>query len=280
MKKLIRGLFIAFAIVTLLGIGVSCSRKNSASNSSSRYTFGGSSTVAPIINALIPTFEKEKNVKVSYETLGSSVGLKQLQSGTLSLAASSRELKQSELDSGLKPVVIALDGLSIAINKDIDISNITLSDLARVFAGEISNWNELDGKDERIELIVRDETSGTYGSFKELVMDKEGKELTDNAIVARENGEVAIKIASTPGAIGYIGMAFNHIVEEEGGKVLTVDGVMPTEQTIKLNEYPLSRPLYVVTQGEADGIKKDFITYALSPEGQKVVSENGFININ
>ena len=270
-------------IVLLSGIvlfsAISCSKKSS-SQKSEHYTFGGSSTVAPIMNDAIPEFEKNSNVKISYETLGSSVGLKQLVGGTISLAGSSRELKDSEISLGLKPVVIALDGLSVAVNKDVNVSNISLKDLASVFAGEITNWKELGGKDEKIELIVRDETSGTYGSFKEIVLDKQGKEPTDNAIVSRENGEVAIKIASTPGSIGYIGMAFNHIVENEGGKILSINGIMPTKEAVKINKYPISRPLYVVTKGEASGVEKNFINYLLSQDGQKVVEKNGFISIN
>lgn len=279
MKNVVKKVLIVMLSVFVVFTVASCSKKES-SGKSEHYTFGGSSTVAPIMNDAIPGFEKKANVKISYETLGSSVGLKQLTSGTLSLAGSSRELKQSELDSGLKPVVIALDGLSVAVNKDVDVSNISIKDLASVFAGEITNWKELGGKDEKIELIVRDETSGTYGSFKEIVLDSQGKEPTDNAIVSRENGEVAIKIASTPGSIGYIGMAFNHIVEDEGGKVLSVEGVAPTKETVKANEYPISRPLYVVTKGDASGVEKSFIDYLLSSDGQKVVEQNGFISIN
>ena len=267
-------------LVFLLILPLSCS-KTEDSLKATTYTFGGSSTVAPIMNDAIPKFEEKEGVKVSYETLGSSVGLKQLISGTLTLAGSSRELKQSEIESGLKPIVIALDGLSVAVNKDVGIENITLDDLASVFAGEITNWKELGGKDEKIELIVRDETSGTYGSFKEIVLDKAKKEVSENAIVARENGEVAIKISSTPGAIGYIGMAFNHIVEESGGKVLSINSVKPTAETVTDGTYPISRPLYLVTKGDLqDGVEKDYIDFILSNVGQEVVESNGFIRIN
>ncbi|MCH3917746.1 MAG: phosphate ABC transporter substrate-binding protein [Spirochaetia bacterium] len=251
--------------------------------STSTYTFGGSSTVAPIANSAIPVFESlNPGKKISYETLGSSVGIKQLLAGTLSLAGSSRELKQSELDAGCVPTTIALDGLSVAVNSSVAVSNLTMAQLAGIFSGEITNWKEVGGKDAKIQLIVRDETSGTYGSFKEIVIEAAGKEPTTDAIVAKENGEVATKIASTPNSIGYIGMAFGSIVTDAGGKILTVNGIAPNTQNVIDKKYPISRALYVVTMGKpVDGtVEKDFIDFLLSSKGQKIVAESDFIPLN
>ncbi|MFA6840188.1 MAG: phosphate ABC transporter substrate-binding protein [Sphaerochaetaceae bacterium] len=258
------------------------SGESGASGSTKNYTFGGSSTVAPIVNSAIPVFEDANpGVKISYETLGSSVGIKQLQEGTLSLAGSSRELKPAEVDAGLVPTTIALDGLSVAVNSSVSISNLTMDQLAAIFAGEITNWKEVGGKDAKIELIVRDETSGTYGTFKEIVLDSRKKSPSVNAIVARENGELAAKIASTPNSIGYIGMAFNHIITEAGGKVLTVDGVAPSSDAVKSGEYPISRALYVVSKGPLQGgVEKDFVDFLLSAKGQAIVLDSEFIPLD
>jgi len=246
-----------------------------------KYTFGGSSTVAPIIESAIPAFMAEhKGVVLTYETLGSSVGIKQLQEGTLSLAGSSRELKDSEIQAGLMPVTIALDGLSVAVNKDVGISNLSMAELASIFSGELTNWKEVGGLDEAVRLVVRDETSGTYGSFKEIVLDKAKKSPSKNAIVAKENGEVATKIASTPGAIGYIGMAFGKIITQAGGRVLTIDGVSPEASQVKSGKYPISRNLYMVSKGKAEGVEQTFIGFLLSPKGQAIVEESGFIALH
>ncbi len=244
------------------------------------YTFGGSSTVAPIITSAIPGFEAEnKGSSVTYETLGSSVGIKALQEGTVSLAGSSRELKKAELEAGLIPTTIALDGLSVAVNRSVPIANLSMDELSAIFAGEITNWKEVGGQDAEIVLIVRDETSGTYGSFKEIVLDSRKKSVSSNAIVARENGELATKIASTPNSIGYVGMAFNHIISEAGGKILSIDGVTPAVATVKDKTYPISRSLYVVSKGELSGFEKTFVDYILSRKGQAIVEETGFIGI-
>ncbi|MCH3906910.1 MAG: phosphate ABC transporter substrate-binding protein [Sphaerochaeta sp.] len=271
--------FVALLIVALIAGGLFA--QGSKETTKTSYTFGGSSTVAPIANTAIPAFEAENpSVAITYETLGSSVGIKQLQEGTLSLAGSSRELKQSELDAGLIPTTIALDGLSVAVNKDVGISNLTMAQLASIFAGDVTNWKEVGGANETIQLVVRDETSGTYGSFKEIVLDKAKKELSKNAIVAKENGEVATKIASTPGAIGYIGMAFGKIVTEAGGRVLTIEGVEPNAENVKDGKYPISRSLYMVSKGQLEGVGKQFVDFLLGTKGQAIVLDSGFIPLN
>ena len=245
------------------------------------YTFGGSTTVAPIANAAIAAFTSSRSgLKISYEGLGSSTGLKQLQEGTITLAGSSRELKESELQAGLKPIVIALDGLSVAVHSSVAIANLSSEQLAGIFSGEISNWKEVGGKDADIEVIVRDETSGTYASFKEIVLDPYKRNYKTEAIVARENGELAAKIASTPNAIGYIGMAFNHIVSEAGGHVLSIDGIEPTSQNVIGGSYPISRSLYIVSKQElTPSVELDFVNFLLSAKGQSMVSENEFIPV-
>jgi len=245
------------------------------------YTFGGSSTVAPIANSAIPLFEeKNPNFKISYETLGSSTGISQLLEGTLSLAGSSRVLKDSEIQKGCVPTTIALDGITVGVNETVSISNLSMQQLKSIFTGEITNWNEVGGSNQKIEVILRDEASGTRASFEEIVH----KKITpkQNAIVAHENGDVASKIAATPGSIGYIGMAFGSIITEAGGSLLTIDNVEANVKNVLNNTYPISRALYVVTMGQPKegSTEKAFINFILSEEGQEIVAENQFIRIN
>lgn len=276
MKKVMLAVMI---LAILSPLGAAGSRETTAQRTVEMYTFGGSSTVAPIVNGALTSFLSDhKDVRITYETLGSSTGIKQLQEGTLSLAGSSRELRDSELQAGLKPIVIALDGLSVAVNRNVPIANLSMAELTGIFAGEIVNWKSVGGPDARIEVIVRDETSGTYASFKEIVLDPSKKEYKRDAIVARENGELATKIAATPNAIGYIGMAFNHIVEEAGGHILTIDQIVPTSANVVNKSYPISRSLYMVSNGELQSsIELDFVNYLLSARGQAIVADNDFI---
>jgi len=284
MKKVLCTLaFMALAATTVFAGGNS---ETKVTQETTKYTFGGSSTVAPIANAAIVGFEEANpGVDVTYETTGSSVGIKNIINGTFSLAGSSRELKESEVDQGVIKTPIALDGITVAVNKNVSIANLSMEQLANIFSGNITNWKEVGGEDMPIELIVRDETSGTYGSFTEIVIqDTLGKTASQakKAIVAKENGEVATKIASTPGAIGYIGMGFASIVTNKGGKEVSIDGVLPTIDNVIDKAYPISRSLYIVTVGspKEGSIESKFISYLLSDKGQDIVAEKQFIPLN
>lgn len=284
MKKVL----LALALMSLATTAVFANgnSEKQATQEITKYTFGGSSTVAPIANAAIVGFEEANpGVDVTYETTGSSVGIKNIINGTFSLAGSSRELKESEVEDGVIKTQIALDGLTVAVNKNVSISNLSMEQLANIFSGNITNWKEVGGEDMPIELIVRDETSGTYGSFTEIVIqDTLGKTASQakKAIVAKENGEVATKIASTPGAIGYIGMGFASIVTNKGGKEVSIDGVLPTIDNVIDKAYPISRSLYIVTVGtpEEGSIEQAFLSYLLSDAGQDIVAEKQFIPLS
>lgn len=246
------------------------------------YTFGGSTTVQPIANGIIEALmAANPELKISYEGLGSSTGLKQLTSGTISLAGSSRDLKSSELEQNLVPVVIAKDGIAVVVNKSVNIANLSKEQLAAIYAGEITNWKEIGGNDLGINVINRDESSGTYGSFKEIVLDPVSKAYTKNAIVAKENGEVAAKVAATPGAIGYVGLGFVGEVTQAGGKALSVDGIKASTETVLDGTYPVSRSLYVASKGAMveGSIEAAFVSYALSPRGTVIVKDAGFVPV-
>jgi len=280
MKKTLAVIAALVAGALVFAGGSKDSAAASKSTLSGTYTFGGSTTVQPIANAAIEQFVKANpNVKISYEGLGSSTGLKQLLAKTVTLAGSSRDLKQAELDGGAVPVVIARDSIAVVVNKDIPVANLTKEQLAGIYSGTITNWSEVGGPSETITVVNRDETSGTYGSFKELVLDPAKLEYTKNAIVSKENGEVAAKVATTPGAIGYVGLGFVEEITKAGGKTLSINGVLPSVATTLDGTYPVNRNLYVATLGAAaeGSVEKAFIDYILSPRGAVIVKEAGFV---
>jgi phosphate transport system substrate-binding protein len=247
---------------------------------SGAYTWGGSTTVAPIAYAAIEQFQKDNpGVKISYEGTGSGAGLVSLLAGQYSMAGSSAEISDEQKSKGAAPTAIALDGISVVVNKSVKISNISLANLAAVFAGKVTNWKDLGGQDMKIVVVNRDESSGTYGSFKDLVLKPAKLNYTKDAIVAKENGEVAAKVASTPGAVGYCGIAFAPEVVKAGGRSIMINGVKDTMANVIAKKWPLSRSLYLVTKGEpAEGsVEKAFIGFVLSDKGQAIVKSTDFI---
>ena len=249
---------------------------------SGTYTFGGSTTVAPIAYATIEQFQKDKpGVKISYEATGSGAGLTALLAGQITLAGSSAEFAPEQLKDA-RAVSIALDGLSVVVNKNVKLANVTRANLAKIYHGDITNWKDVGGPDLKIVVVNRDESSGTYAAFWELVCQKDfGKAVayTKDVIVTKENGEVAAKVSSTPGSIGYVGMAFGEQVIKAGGRELMVDGVAPTVANVLAKKYPISRSLFLLTKGEAAAasVQKAFIDFVLSPKGQAIVKSVDYI---
>ncbi len=204
---------------------------------SGEYNLGGSTTVAPIMTYAIEEFsEIEPDVRVSYESVGSSTGIKGVLSDIYLIGGSSREIKPSELESGIIPVPIALDCLVIIVNSDVSIENITKDQLARIFTGRITNWKEVGGEDKEINVVTREESSGTFGTFKDMIIKpaygKKEKNKSDSIVVS-SNGDMITKVASTPSFVGYTGLGYVDQLENSGGKVIMLNGVVPSNKTVK-----------------------------------------------
>ena len=250
------------------------------------YNLGGSTTVAPIMTYAIEEFsEVEPGVRVSYESVGSSTGIKGVLSDIYLIGGSSREVKSSELESGIIPVPIALDCLVMVVNSDVTIENLTKEQLARIFTGRVTNWKEVGGEDREINVVTRKESSGTFGTFMDMIIHPaygKKEKVKSDSIVVSSNGDLITKVSSTPSSIGYTGLGYTAQLENAGGKVIMLGGVVPSEKTVKDGTYGLSRKLYVVHKGEtAEGsFKKVFIDFLLGETGQSLVEEAGFIPLN
>ncbi len=250
------------------------------------YNLGGSTTVAPIMTYAIEEFsEVEPDVRVSYESVGSSTGIKGVINDIYLIGGASREVKPAELESGIMPVPIALDCLVMIVNSDVSIENITKNQLAQIFTGRITNWKEVGGEDREINVVTREESSGTFGTFKDMIIKpaygKKEKIKTDSIVVS-SNGDMVTKVSTTPSAIGYTGLGYVKQVENSGGKVIMLNSVVPSEKSVKDTSYGLSRKLYVVHKGEIEegSFKEVFIDFLLGETGQSLVEEAGFIPLN
>ncbi len=232
-------------------------------------TTGGSTTVQPLSDTLSDAFmEIFPEVKVTVTGGGSSVGVTSASNGTLDIGAASRELKESEESLGLVVSVLAYDGIAIVANAEQTVSQLTKEQIKQIFAGEITNWNEVGGADDDIVVVSREEGSGTRAAFEEMVM---GETLiVDTAILQQSNGALKTTVAGNKKAIGYLSMGYL----DSSVKALDVDGVAGTEENAKNGSYPIVRPLIYVTLGEPEGIVKKYIDFCQGIAGQAIVAED------
>jgi phosphate transport system substrate-binding protein len=236
-------------------------------------TEAGSTTVQPVAESLAAAFmAKYPDITVIIQGGGSSTGVKSAAEGTVDIGAASRELKAEEIGTVVEHV-LARDGIAIVAHPSQIVSNLTKEQVLQIFSGEITNWSEVGGADETINVVAREEGSGTRAAFEEMVM---GDALiTAMAILQPSNGAVRTTVAGDPNAIGFL--SFGYL--DSTTKALSIDGVAATVENAINGSYPIVRPLLFLTKGIPEGIVKEFINFCLGPEGQAIVAED-YIPVN
>ncbi|WP_445178907.1 substrate-binding domain-containing protein [Pseudomonas sp. McL0111] len=228
-----------------------------------------------------------KRVMVEVAAHGSSTGFTALKNTSADLAASSRPIKDSELASlqflgDLKSPaaeqVIAIDGLAIILHPDNPLQQLNTEQLARIFSGEVKTWEELGGRGGAIHLYARDDQSGTYDTFKELVLSGRGKSLSSTAKRFESSEQLSDAVSSDPQAIGFIGLPY----VRQAKAVAIADGqsqaMLPLNSLIATEDYPLSRRLFFYLPPASENPwAKALVEFAQSPKGQAIVAANGFI---
>jgi phosphate transport system substrate-binding protein len=223
---------------------------------------------------------------------GSGTGFSSLISGTCDVAMASRSIKDKEImlakAKGINPneIKVALDGLAVVVNPGNPISKLTLSQLADIFTGRVINWKEIGGKDEKIVILSREVNSGTHVYFKEHVLRKNDpnskEEFAPTALMLSSSQAIADEVAGNPAAIGYYGMGY--ISKKQKPLSLAKDEKSeyetPTIENVINGKYPISRPLFLYTNGIPGGLVKKFVDFTLSKEGQDIVLATDFVPIN
>lgn len=239
-------------------------------------TIKGSTTVLPIAQACAEAYMDENpDVNISVQGGGSGVGIASIIDGTTDIGDASRPIKDKELDkaasNGVKPKahVVAMDGIAVVVHPSNPISALEKSRIKDIYTGKVSKWS--DGS--AIVVISRDSASGTFEAFNKLALDK--AKVRPDALLQASNRAVATTVGKTPGAIGYIGLGY--LTNEV--KAITVDGIMVSKETVLSDEYPLSRPLFMYTNGTPSGAIKDFIDFVKSEEGQAIAEKNGYVGL-
>lgn len=235
----------------------------------------GSTSMENVIGSLKETFEAEnKGINVTYNPTGSGTGITAVAEGRCDIGLSSRDLKDEEKAKGLTGTVLAYDGIAIIINPANPISDLTLEDIAKIYTGEIKNWNEVGGNDAEIVLIGREAGSGTRDGFESITKTAEKckyrQELTST-------GDVITTVAGNPAAIGYASLAS----VKDSVKALKVDGVAPSEATIKDGSYKVQRNFVLVTRTDSnlsDAAQK-FFDYIISSDASEVIKNAGAVPV-
>lgn len=239
-------------------------------------TMAGSTSMEKLANAVAESFmAKYPGVTVSAEFTGSSAGIESLNAGSVDIGNSSRALTDDEKAAGAVENIVAIDGIAVAVNPSTTIDNLTTDDLAAIYKGEIKNWSEVGGEDAAIVVVGREAGSGTRGAFEELL------EIEDQCAYANEldsTGAVMAKVASTPGAIGYVSLD----VLDDTVKALSLNDIAPTVDNIKGGTYVLSRPFVMATAGEISEQNENvqaLFEYLQSDEGKELIQSVGLITV-
>jgi phosphate transport system substrate-binding protein len=239
----------------------------------------GSTTVLPIAQKVAEIYMKENpDVKISISGGGSGNGIKALIDGTTDIADSSRFIKDKEValavENGRYPVpfAVAYDCIVPVVHPSNSVKNLTLDQLKAIYMGKVKNWKEIGGPDNKVVVISRDTSSGTYEVWEKKVMNKE--RVYPGALLQASNGAVVQAVSKNKNAIGYIGLGY----VDKSVKPLSVNGIVGSEKTTLDGSYPVSRPLYMFTEGWPQGDILNFINYVVHPQkGQKYVRDAGYV---
>jgi phosphate transport system substrate-binding protein len=242
----------------------------------------GSTTVGPIAKAFAEYYmQQNPGVNITVSESGSGNGAKGLINKACDIADMSRFMKPEEFkaaaNKGIMPVahVIAMDGLPVIVHPSNPVEKLTIAQVKDIYLGKITSWKQVGGPDKKIIKISRDNNSGTYETFEELVLNKE--KIVGDCEYVGSNGAVRQRVQSTPAAIGYAGLGF----VDNTVKAVMINGVQPSAKTVTSGKYPISRALYMFTDGypKLGSSVHNFITLYLSPKGQEIVESVGFVPV-
>lgn len=237
-------------------------------------SLAGSTSMEKVCEALMEGFmEKYPDITVTTEYTGSGAGLESLNAGSVDIGNASRHVKEEEAANGAVENVVALDGIAVIVDKENLVVDITSEMLAGIYTGEITSWAELGGTDDAIVVIGRESGSGTRDAFEEL------NGIKDACVYAQEldsTGAVLAKVASTPGAIGYVSLD----VVDTSVVAMKLNGIDATEANILNGTYALQRPFVMATKGmvaDQNALVKTWFDYIASAEGKDIIQSVGLI---
>ena len=265
MKKII-SLFVAAVLMCTAMVG--CSKSESVSTD-------GSTSMSKVIESLSEAFLEDTGIEVTYNATGSGAGIEAVLAGRCDIGLSSRDLKEEEKEKGLEGTILAYDGIAIIVHLDNPVADLSIETIAKIYTGEITNWKDVSGNNGEIVLIGREANSGTRDGF-ESITDTEDK--CKYRQECTSTGDVITAVSSNPNAIGYASLAS----VKDSVKAVSVDGVTPSEATVKDGSYAVQRPFVLITKEDtklSENAQK-FFDYITSEAANEVISGAGVVPAN
>ena len=275
MKKIINVLTVAGLLAAMLtGCGSTSTDSNTVATDGGTVATDGSTSMEKVIGYLSEAYmEENAGVKVTYNPTGSGSGIQAVQEGRCDIGLSSRNLKDEE-KVDLVGTVVAIDGIAIIVNPENAVNDLSIEQIAALYKGEITNWSEVGGADAPVVLIGREAASGSRDGFESITdtedLCKYSQELTST-------GDVVQTVASNPNAIGYASLA----AVKDTVKMLDVDGVTPTTETIQNGTYKVQRNFVFVTKKNAElsDTAKAFFEFATSKAADELIVKAGAVPV-
>jgi phosphate transport system substrate-binding protein len=211
---------------------------------------------------------------------GSTTGIAAIIDGTADIGMASRRAKSSEVGAAsgkgrnMKPTIVAYDGIAVIVNAANPSKGLTKKQVEQIFTGDVTDWSAIGGSAGKISIYTRNTSSGTYSEFKELAMKK--RDYAGSSQKMAGNEQIAAEVGKNPNGVGYVGMAYT---KSQGVKVMAIDGASASIKSVQDHSYPYWRPTFYYTNGEPNGLAKQFVDFTLSPAGQKIVTQVGFVPI-
>ena len=236
---------------------------------------GGTAHIPVLKEAAKRIMTENSDIQITIAGGGSGAGIKQVGEGLVDIGNSGRKPTDEEVGKyGLSMYKWAIDGVGTVVHPSNPVKALTGQQLKDIYAGKIVNWKELGGEDRPINIYTRDKSSGTRAVFWKKALKK--GDISGKANFVASNGAMKSAVTNDPYAIGYVSVGYM----DASVAPVALDGVVPTLKTVQSGEYKVARGLFSNTKGEAKGLAKKLVTYLLSPEGQKIVSDKGFIPVN
>lgn len=259
-------LMTALAMTTLTGCGDSSGSKTVSTD--------GSTSMEKVIGYLSEAYmEKNSDTKITYNPTGFGAGIQAVQEGRCDIGLSSRNLKDYE-KTGLNETVVAVDGIAVIVNPENPVSNLTMEQISQVYTGEVTNWQEVGGNDSPIVCIGRESASGTRDGFESITGTAEKCKYTQELTSA---GDVVQTVSSNPNAIGYTSLASL----SDKVKTISVEGVIPSEETILNGDYKIQRNFVLVTRKDTElsSQAEKFFDFCMSTDADEYIRKAGAIPV-